>query len=249
MLNVFLGFEQTNRYVITNEDGETLGFVAEEPRGMLSTFSRQLFRTHRPFRAIIMDSEGSPILWIRRPFAFINSRMFVQKLKDPTEYTSEGEPILDIFAEVQQRWHPWRRRYDLFFREKAHRIISTTSEPQQPEIVPELFHQFAKIDEGFLAWHFTLRGPHGEPIAGVNRTFRGFGREIFTDTGQYFIDFNPSSSLIEDESESPSQYVIRNLSLEERALVLAQAVNIDFDYFSRHSQGGGGGWIFFHSYE
>jgi hypothetical protein len=27
-------------------------------------FSRQLFRTHRPFRAIVMDAQGSPVLWV-----------------------------------------------------------------------------------------------------------------------------------------------------------------------------------------
>lgn len=78
-----MGFEQANRYVISewslykdsreyalrrcrpaNEAGETLGYIAEEPRGFLSMFSRQVFRTHRPFRAIVMDSHGSPILWV-----------------------------------------------------------------------------------------------------------------------------------------------------------------------------------------
>lgn len=48
-----------------NEDGEPLGFIAEEPRGLLSMFSRQLFRTHRPFRALIMDLDGNPVLWVR----------------------------------------------------------------------------------------------------------------------------------------------------------------------------------------
>ena len=42
--------------------------------------------------------------------------MFVQRLKDLTEYTGDGEPILDTFGEVKQVWHPWRRRYDLFIR-------------------------------------------------------------------------------------------------------------------------------------
>jgi hypothetical protein len=42
--------------------------------------------------------------------------MFVQKLLDNKDYTPEGEPVLDTFAEVQQRWHLWRRRYDLFLR-------------------------------------------------------------------------------------------------------------------------------------
>lgn len=87
MLNIFVGFEQSNRYIISehasgfptmitytvlsgilssaNEQEEVLGYVAEEPRGFLSMFSRQIFRTHRPFRALVMDSQGSPILWVR----------------------------------------------------------------------------------------------------------------------------------------------------------------------------------------
>ncbi|KAI0709418.1 Scramblase-domain-containing protein [Earliella scabrosa] len=242
MLNIFIGLEQTNRYAITNEQGDTLGYIAEEPRGFLSAFTRQIFRTHRPFRAIVMDKEGSPILWIRRPFAFINSRMYVQRLKDFAEYTSEGEPVLDTFAEVQQRWHPWRRRYDLFLRQDSSlRILSTVNEPQpEPEPEPESFHQFARIDGGILAWHFALRDAQGQAIAHVNRAFRGFGREIFTDTGQYFINFTGADPNETEEAEQ-KQYLIRNLTMEERALILATAVNIDFDYFSRHSEGGGGG--------
>lgn len=123
--------------------------------------------------------------------------MYVQRLKDFNEYTPEGEPVLDTFAEVQQRWHPWRRRYDLFLRyvslsftpatsrslaltfsrETPHRILSTLNEPQ-PEPEPDLFNQFARIDGGFLAWHFSLMAARGEAIASVNRAFRGFGREV-----------------------------------------------------------------------
>ena len=83
MMNIFLGFEQANRYVISkyvivncdltsvelriiaNESGDTLGYIAEETTGFLTAFSRQMFRTHRPFRAVVMDTEGSPILWVR----------------------------------------------------------------------------------------------------------------------------------------------------------------------------------------
>ncbi|KAM5533254.1 hypothetical protein V8D89_013031 [Ganoderma adspersum] len=232
MLNIFVGFEQTNRYVITNELGDTLGYIAEEPRGFLATVSRQVFRTHRPFRAIVMDAQGSPILWIRRPFAFINSRMYL---------------VLDTFAEVQQRWHPWRRRYDLFLRQAPHRILSKVGEPQ-PEPEPELFHQFAVIDGGFLAWHFALRDDQGLSIASVNRAFRGFGREIFTDTGQYFVNFNGNEPT-EGDDTAQKPYIIRNLSVDERAVTLTtSAVNIDFDYFSRHS-GPGGGFFLFESVE
>ena len=103
--------------------------------------------------------------------------MYVQRLKDYKEYTPEGNPVLDTFAEVQQRWHPWRRRYDLFLRQDARRILSLADEPQ-PEPEPNMFSQFARIDNGFLAWHFTLKDAYGQTIANVNRAFRGFGREV-----------------------------------------------------------------------
>jgi hypothetical protein len=51
-------------------------------------------------------------------------------------------------------------------------------------------------------------------------------------------------------SESPASSVIipptaSALTLDERAMTLATAVSIDFDYFSRHSGGGGMGLPFF----
>ncbi|KAH7909250.1 Scramblase-domain-containing protein [Hygrophoropsis aurantiaca] len=238
MLNIFVGFEQSNKYVISNEAGEPLGYVAEEPRGFFSIFARQLFRTHRPFRALVMDLHGSPILWIRRPFAWINSRMFVQRLKDFQDCTADGEPVLDTFAEVQQEWHPWRRRYDLFIRDKPRRILSLVSE-SQPEPPLESFSQFSRVDEGLFAWYFNMLDARGSIIATINRAFRGFGREIFTDTGQYFVSFRVPPTEA-SESTTPTTTIVRDLTLNERALVLAMAVNIDFDYFSRHSQGGHG---------
>ncbi|KIJ69579.1 hypothetical protein HYDPIDRAFT_179335 [Hydnomerulius pinastri MD-312] len=246
MLNIFMGFEQSNRYALSNTAGQPLGYIAEEPRGFFSMFARQVFRTHRPFRAVVLDLEGSPILWIRRPFSWINSRMFVQRLKDNGPYTPEGEPVLDTFAEVQQEWHLWRRRYDLFLRSTPHRILAPISAPQ-PEPTPSEAHfdQFARIDEGLWAWHFVLRNAQMEGIASVSRAFRGFGREIFTDTGQYTVSFRapeeemvshgPNGEVIQRKSS-----VLKDLTLDERALVLAMAVNIDYDYFSRHSEGGHG---------
>ena len=123
--------------------------------------------------------------------------MYVERLKDWHEYTPGGEPVLDTFSEAQQRWHLWRRRYDLFLRQDLsanaptpqtdgvtfeHTLSKTNEHP--PEAQLEHFVQFAKIDEGFWAWHFTLRDSRGEELASISRAFRGFGREIFTDTGK-----------------------------------------------------------------
>ncbi|KAN0075268.1 Scramblase domain containing protein [Tylopilus felleus] len=248
MLNIFVGFEQANRYVITNPAGESLGYIVEEPRGFLSVFARQMLRTHRPFRALVMDLEGSPILWIRRPFSWINSRMFVQSPRDYPA-ASEGQLVLDTFAEVHQEWHLWRRRYNLFLRSTPHRVLTTLDSDPQPEVTaPEVhFNQFARVDEGLWAWHFVLRDAQGQGMASIDRAFRGFGREIFTDTGQYTMSFRVPDEQVYSPSQN-NEWVLhkpggaRNLTVQERALVLAMAINIDYDYFSRHSEGGGFGF-------
>jgi hypothetical protein len=76
---------------------------------MLGVLARQTLRTHRPFKATIMDKTGKPVLWvsyehqtvpelelirqIRRPFQFINSKMFV--------YAAEGAESR-LVGETQQ---------------------------------------------------------------------------------------------------------------------------------------------------
>lgn len=123
--------------------------------------------------------------------------MFVQKIKN-ADTDAASPTVLDTFGEVQQRWHLWRRRYDLFLR-CASSISASGSDLQQksrspwlpirseiddaqPEPEPDTsnnaFTQFAHVDGGFWAWNFALRDARGEEIASVNRAFRGFGLEV-----------------------------------------------------------------------
>lgn len=74
-----------------------------------------------------------------------------------------------------------------------------------------------------MAWDFNIVDQNDKPLATVNRNFGGFVKEIFTDAGQYMVRM--------DDTEG----AVKNLSLDERALVMAAAINIDIDYFSRHS--------------
>ncbi|CAG8498965.1 6170_t:CDS:2 [Funneliformis caledonium] len=187
MLNIFLGFEQANKYALLDPNGNCVGYVAEE-ESFASTILRQLFRTHRKFNAMIIDLEGQLILKIRRPFAWINSRIFIS--------TSEEH----LIGEVHQQWHLWRRRYNLFINRK----------------------QFARIDTGFLSWDFNIEDELGSILGSVNRNFSGIARELFTDTGKYVIRMDS-----------------RELTFDQRAVILAAAISIDFDYFSRHSGNGG----------
>ncbi|KAF8329793.1 Scramblase-domain-containing protein [Cantharellus anzutake] len=230
MLNVFIGFEQANRYAILDPAGNHVGYMAEEERGFLGTFSRQILRTHRPFRAVIMDSSGSPVLWIHRPFSWINSRIYAQrKTAGPNALSKDGD--LMVLGEAQQEWHAWRRRYNLF-----------TGHDNN-------FVQFARINAPFLSWEFYLQDADGWNIASISRRFAGWGREIFTDTGQYFVTFRPNPEAPSSVVGLDEARVYRRLTLEERATILALSVGIDFDFFSRHSERGGFGFpLFFWSF-
>ena len=103
MLNVFIGFEQANKYVMYDaQNGAPLGYVMEDGQSIGKSLMRQFLGTHRAFTATILDLDGRELLKIHRPFQWINSRLTVL------------DPEHRVIGEVHQRWHLWRRRYELF---------------------------------------------------------------------------------------------------------------------------------------
>ncbi|KAF8943928.1 hypothetical protein BGZ47_004892 [Haplosporangium gracile] len=275
MMNVLVGFEQANKYAIVDPSGVPIGYITEEDTTMVKAMSRQLLRTHRPFKASVLDLEGNEVLKIHRPFAFINSRIMISTPDDR------------LIGEVQQEWHLVRRKYNLFTIEQPdpwtiEMDASTTAISKERAVDGQGLDrvQFAHIDGGFLALDFDMQDEQGRPMASVNRNFVGFARELFTDSGQYALRFDAAviqdlqqeqglgattvaattSSLgtltaaddggknsqgvkdiqaAKDESALAQLESRGGLTLDQRAIMLACAVSIDFDYFSRHSGNGG----------
>ncbi len=168
-----------------------------------------------------------------------------------------------IIGEAQQRWAPLRRKYNLFLSHQCPKLGTSISTPeissgelslsssQQLQVSEATqgsssaeYSQFAYVDEPFLSWDFSLLSADGRKIGSVNRNWGGIGRELFTDTGVYALHMDaaePSSG----QDNVPTPYGKRvGMTLDQRAVMLATAVSIDFDYFSRHSGTGGGvGWM------
>lgn len=116
---------------------------------------------------------------------------------------------------VHRRWHLWKRIYDLYLGNK----------------------QFAVVENpGLWNWTFTLKDIDGKVLAEIDRDWRGFGFEIFTDAGQYVIRFGSSdpSSKTGPARVIQELEVARPLTLSERAVAVALAISLDNDYFSRH---------------
>ncbi len=61
-MNVMLGFEQANRYVIMDPQGNHIGYMAERDLGMGNMMARQMFSTHRSFTTHVFDKHGKEVL-------------------------------------------------------------------------------------------------------------------------------------------------------------------------------------------
>ncbi len=61
-MNVMLGFEQANKYVILNGQGEHIGYIAERELGMGNMIARQMLSTHRSFTAHVFDKHEKEVL-------------------------------------------------------------------------------------------------------------------------------------------------------------------------------------------
>lgn len=240
---IVLGFEQANKYTVRDANGEVVAYIAEDTQSIASAIGRQLLRRRRAMSATVMSPAGDVIFRVRRPLYIINSVMNIED--------AQGE----VVGEVMQRWHAWRRHYDVYLRKR----------------------QFAQVRSGLLAWEFMLQDEHGRPLAQIDRNFQGFGKELFTDAGMYAIHFGdavpgPEGLTAEEEQDagreppaapSPAAsreppppassdalapgadtwqppVAVRPLALSERAVCLALAIAVDFDYFSQHSSGNSG---------
>ncbi|EXJ60824.1 hypothetical protein A1O7_04977 [Cladophialophora yegresii CBS 114405] len=287
MMNLLVGFEQANRYVILDPQGNHIGYMAEHDGGISHTMRRQFFNTHRAFTTHVFDRNSREVLRFYRPFSWINTRI---RVYDPWDTQSNFEtststklaqsnadstlppqisPVplenMRVIGETQSQWAPLRRKYDLFLShnlslgDQGPKAMPTRSAEDLSNIQKEQvakrnqsgsstdFAQFARVDEPFLSWDFSLRDENLRKIGTVNREFRGFGRELFTDTGSYVLRMDAAES--EDHSpgsiqDQPAHADVLGgskfgMTLDQRAVMLATAVTIDYDYFSRHSGGHG----------
>ena len=176
-----------------------------------------------------------------------------------------------VIGEAQQQWAPIRRKYNLFlFRQPPNpeadfgnrRITEGNlplSEFRQLQVSDDSknnalgeYGQFAYVDEPWLSWDFSLFSADSRLIGSINRNFAGIGRELFTDTGVYALRMDAARSADEPRhlvSQSSQQSMQRyepqakGMTLDQRAVMLATAVSVDFDYFSRHSGSGGVGFL------
>ncbi|KAL1644461.1 hypothetical protein SLS58_004375 [Diplodia intermedia] len=156
MMNVLMGFEQANRYVIMDGQGNHIGYLAEQENGFGGTMARQMFKTHRSFTTHVFDKNEREVLRFHRPFSWINSKIRIYDCINGTDEQYASSDALNgtsvtslvsqtsaqvsplplsamrIIGETQQQWAPLRRKYNLFLARDSSTIHSLDSH------IPEL---------------------------------------------------------------------------------------------------------------
>ncbi|KAH9607362.1 hypothetical protein KSS87_020133 [Heliosperma pusillum] len=232
-MNLMLGFEQENRYAIVDVcyPHSPVGLIREESNVLL----RQFLRLRRPFTAYITDALGNEIFRYTFRFAGHSGGLPVQFMRRRLEwYINDG-----IFGGGSMIY-TWSKLHNLYYPGCNVRLSSVFLSILTLGYVPCSNKQFAVVENpGLWCWTFTLKDINGDILAQIDRDWRGFGFEIFTDAGQYVIRFGSSDSALKagPGKEVEELEIARPLTLSERAVVLALAVSLDNDYFSRH-----GGW-------
>lgn len=288
MMDVFLGFEQADRYVILDPHGNHIGYMAEHDGVSGKISPRQWFKTNRAITTHIFNRHSQEALRFHRPFSRTNARIRVcdaiePNLRFPGANGNSGpqprvsglsHEAMPIIGEVHLQWAPMRRKYNLFISSNPDssqpgtdpiftKPMENSSELQNQQIRQtdntRSFAQFAYIDEPSSSWDFSLTAEDGRLIASVNRSFRGIDQDIFTSTGSYVLHMDAARLEQQAQKEQPISQPSRTnqsdaevlvekdnkhgITLDQRAVLLATAVAVNFDCFSNHSAGDGVGFI------
>lgn len=154
------GFETRNKYEITDEQKNVIGFAAEQQKGIFGFLFRQYLGHWRRFDLHIFDSNRQPLLIAKHPFRFIFQRMEL--------FTFDGRYL----GAIQQRFAILKKRLDV--------------EAADGRVILEMSSPFWKI----WTFPFRVPNAAGSAVsAQVNKKWSGLLNEAFTDKDNFVIDF------------------------------------------------------------
>ncbi|CRG87267.1 Phospholipid scramblase family protein C343,06c [Talaromyces islandicus] len=253
-INVVAGFEQANRYVIMDANGNHVGYMAEQDNGHSSAMSRIYARSNRSFTMYVFDRDQKEVLRFQRPSSWLNSRIRVYdplEIADPAYSPSNTyqptpptawasiagnskvavSPLsisdMRVIGEAQLKWALFRRKYNLFLFQPN----LTSKSNLGTKHIPATGGKLSPTQQ------MQLRHNRVEPTmedSSVNRNFAGFTEEFLTGTGGVYA-LRMDAAVLAEEKERQHTHTNSTIgmTLDQRAVMLAGAVGMDFDFFSR----------------
>lgn len=178
---ILLGFETRNKYQISDEYGQVIGFCAEQGTGVWSYIKRYFLRNHRTLEVFIFNNQGQTVIKIQRPFYWFFSTLFVFDENDKQ------------IGQIEQRFAIFRKRYDLFLKRTL---------------------RFASINSSFFRFFtFDIVDQNERSIGVIRKKWGGFLKEFLTDADRFGVELP------------------LDLENAKKAVILANVISIDFDYF------------------
>jgi len=167
--NFWLGWNSARRMKVFSPDGYQVGYIQEETSGAATMAARQFLPDHRSYKFTLFNSNGQPVLTIRRPAKAINSTIKC--------YIPDGA----LVGKMSQHWHLWRRKYTLRCTETTKSDIPCESD-------------FGEINSKALSYNLKVTKPGTkEEIGAIKRQWVGVATEWYTTGGLYAVEFGKLS--------------------------------------------------------
>lgn len=206
--NIVFGFEQANRYTIrAAPGGEVVGYIAEED-SIGKSVVRNVLRTHRSFKATILDKNGETAFVIRRPFYVVSTNLFVD----------EPGPNGKNLGQVEMSWHLWRRRYSLFADNHQFAEIDTGFLGVDFNMIDEEGRRIASVNKDFTGFAREIFTDARQYVLRLDPSFSLSADGLVKD----------SSAVSAGDYVATNNKDARKLTLSQRAVILAAAISIDF---------------------
>lgn len=171
--------------------------------------TRNLLRTHRPFKATVFDKDQNIIFRIRRPMYLVSTSIFIE--------SPEGETI----GEVHMNWHLWRRRYNLYIDKSQFASVDSGFLALDFNMQGVDDKRIASVNKDFTGF---AREIFTDARQYVLRLDPSYGLEHDQNLIMHAATVMPSTG---EESDV-------KLNHQERAVILATAIAIDFGKY-KHS--------------
>ncbi|MES1916905.1 MAG: hypothetical protein MHM6MM_008679 [Cercozoa sp. M6MM] len=261
MTNVLLGYEQANKYTLFDSSQQCIGYIVEESSGFWSAVKRNVLRTHRATRAKVLSPSGEHVFTVRRDLHLMSSTTVVET----PEGQEFGRIEMDWHL-WRRRYNLYLGdthfgRVDGGFLDWS--FAARDAKSDTLAVVDRNFAGWGRellADAGKYAIHF--RDVQVSDNAEVQHEMK---RHLLLDTGVQVDKKNdtkadsvattrtvPATRTSEQQdpfagltlqndapivSVASEQIRGRPLLLDERAVLLALAISVDFDYYSRKDGG------------
>ncbi|PVU92494.1 hypothetical protein BB561_003795 [Smittium simulii] len=205
-VNFHVSVNYITKYKIMDTNGVTIGYIAKEILTKQSIIA-DLTSVSDTFSFVVFDLHKNPVLKITKKRNTLKSQFLVAN--------GLGEAI----GECHHKFNLTHRKYDLMTKSGSFAI---TYRPP-------------------LSRTFPVKNQNDQTVATIKKEFNSVPRMIFTDTRVYHVNMDPglipsdnlSKPISSEGNVDLSNHRISStlLTLDERAVILANVLSIDHDYY------------------